>query len=171
MSLIEKIDAEIAKIYTDEYKFNSDKFKAGKKSGLSHAMEIILSEQKELIGNTEQLTEVTTVKELIDLLLKSPQGNIILADIGQEESAEVTDVLIGSGTARGITYLKIKPYEEQKEPCEYCKENKCWLCEFAGECKTVKHCNDNNRADYKPRYKFCHMCGRDLNQPLNQPTT
>ena len=47
MSLIEKIDAEIAKIYTDEYKFNSDEFKAGKKSGLSHAMEIFLSEQKE----------------------------------------------------------------------------------------------------------------------------
>lgn len=52
------------------------------------------------------------VKELIELLLKSRQDDIVLADIGQEENASVKDVLIGNGTIRGFTYLKIEQYTE-----------------------------------------------------------
>ena len=52
------------------------------------------------------------VEELIELLLKVPKGTILLADIGEEESAEITDVLIGSGTVRGFAYLKIEPFNE-----------------------------------------------------------
>ena len=51
------------------------------------------------------------VEELIELLLRVPKGSLILADIGQEEKAEITDVLIGGGTTRGFAYLKIEPYE------------------------------------------------------------
>ena len=51
------------------------------------------------------------VEELIELLLKVPKDSIVLADIGQKESAEITDVLIGEGTIRGFAYLKIEPYE------------------------------------------------------------
>lgn len=51
------------------------------------------------------------VEKLIELLLNVPKENIILADIGQEESAEITDVLIGEGTIKGFSYLKIEPYE------------------------------------------------------------
>lgn len=59
-----------------------------------------------------------TVRELIELLKKAPPDDIFLADIGQEESADISgmltasDVLIGNGTIRGITYLKIEPYED-----------------------------------------------------------
>lgn len=52
------------------------------------------------------------VEKLIELLLKVPKGSLVLADIGQEENAEITDVLIGSGTIKGFAYLKIEPYEE-----------------------------------------------------------
>lgn len=54
-----------------------------------------------------------TVGELIELLKKAPQDDIIMADIGQDEIAGVSDmltasdVLVGNGTIRGITYLKI----------------------------------------------------------------
>lgn len=51
------------------------------------------------------------IEELIELLMKVPKGNIVLADIGQEESAEIIDVLIGEGTIKGFSYLKIEPYE------------------------------------------------------------
>lgn len=47
MSLIEKIDAEIARIHTSDYKFNSEEFKAGKRSGLSLAKLMIEAEQKQ----------------------------------------------------------------------------------------------------------------------------
>lgn len=59
-----------------------------------------------------------TVRELIELLKKAPPDDIVLADIEQEESADISgmlttsDVLIGNGTIRGITYLKIEPYED-----------------------------------------------------------
>ena len=59
-----------------------------------------------------------TVGELIVLLKKAPQDDIILADIGQDESAGVSgmltasDVLVGNGTVRGITYLKIETFED-----------------------------------------------------------
>ena len=52
------------------------------------------------------------VEELIELLSKLPKGDIILADIGQEEEAEIIDVLVGSGTIKGFSFLKIEPYDE-----------------------------------------------------------
>lgn len=58
-----------------------------------------------------------TVRELMELLEKAPQDDIVVADIGQIESACISgvmatsDVLIGNGTIKGITYLKIEPYE------------------------------------------------------------
>lgn len=53
------------------------------------------------------------VEELIELLLKVPKGSLVMTDIGQERSTEITDVLIGGGTTRGFAYLKIEPYEEE----------------------------------------------------------
>lgn len=50
------------------------------------------------------------VKELIVLLKKCPQDDIIMADIGEEDSADVTDVLVGNGTMRGFSYIKIEPH-------------------------------------------------------------
>lgn len=52
------------------------------------------------------------VEELIDILLKLPKNNIVLADLGQEESADITDVLFGSGTNKGFVYLQIEPFIE-----------------------------------------------------------
>lgn len=54
---------------------------------------------------------------------------------------------------------------EQKEPCEYCTENPCWLCKSAGECQTWQHCAGNDRIDYSPVQNYCHVCGRPLNRP------
>jgi hypothetical protein len=52
------------------------------------------------------------VKELIKLLEKCPQDDILLINIGEEAGADVTDVLVGSGTIRGFSYLKIEPDED-----------------------------------------------------------
>jgi hypothetical protein len=52
------------------------------------------------------------VKDLITYLQQLPENDIILADIGQKESAEITDVLNGNGTLKGFSYLKIEPYSE-----------------------------------------------------------
>lgn len=49
------------------------------------------------------------VKELIELLEKCPQDDVLLADTGEEESADVTDVLVGNGTMRGFSSVKIEP--------------------------------------------------------------
>jgi hypothetical protein len=53
------------------------------------------------------------VSEVVELLLKSPQNNILVADIGEAETADVTDVLLGNGTTRGFSYLKIEPYRSE----------------------------------------------------------
>ena len=187
MSLIEKIDAEIERIKalptygecTDSEEIYDDGRNQGWFEEAVRIKELILSEQKEPCENTEQNTEiVVTVKELIELLVKSPQSNIILADIGQEESAEVIDVLIGNGTARGFTYLKIKPYAEQKEPCEYCGQLKSLYAnndytesevreiyvELDGT-MTVAHLGGYDDINFK--INFCPLCGR----PLNPSTT
>lgn len=50
------------------------------------------------------------VKELIELLKKCPQEDVLLADTGGEEAADVTDVLVGNGTIKGFSYIKIEPY-------------------------------------------------------------
>lgn len=52
--------------------------------------------------------------------------------------------------------------EEIQSECDYCNTNPCWGCEYAGECKAWKHCKNSNGSDYKPRYNFCHICGRRL---------
>ena len=65
MSLIEKIDAEIAEVETDRIDIKDGRerdvwnngYDKGMKKGLQIAKRIILSEQKEPIGNSEQLTE------------------------------------------------------------------------------------------------------------------
>lgn len=64
-----------------------------------------------------------------------------------------------------IEYIQSEP----EETCKYCKETPCWLCETAGECRTAKHCKENNNADYKPRQNYCHVCGRDLNKKNVEP--
>lgn len=52
------------------------------------------------------------VSELIELLQKCPQNDIIEADIdGEEESADITDVLVGNGTIKGFCFLKVETYE------------------------------------------------------------
>ncbi|WP_270289379.1 hypothetical protein [Enterocloster citroniae] len=59
-----------------------------------------------------------TVMELIALLKKAPPDDIVLADIEQEGSAGISGmlttsaVLVGNGTIRGITCLKMEPYED-----------------------------------------------------------
>lgn len=65
MSLIEKIDAEMAEVETDRIDIKDGRerdvwnngYDKGMKKGLQIAKRIILSEQKEPIGNSEQLTE------------------------------------------------------------------------------------------------------------------
>ncbi len=52
------------------------------------------------------------VKELIELLDKCPQDDVLLADTGEEEAADVTDLLVGNGTMRGFSYIKIEPYNQ-----------------------------------------------------------
>lgn len=58
------------------------------------------------------LNNVTKVKDLIEWLSRAPQADIVVADIGQEESADIVDCLVGHGTLKGFTTLKIIPYEE-----------------------------------------------------------
>ena len=59
-----------------------------------------------------------TVQELIELLQNAPRDDVVVADIGQKESADISgvltasDVLVGNGTIKGITYLKIEPYKD-----------------------------------------------------------
>ncbi|MGL5436160.1 MAG: hypothetical protein ACRDBO_12290 [Lachnospiraceae bacterium] len=49
--------------------------------------------------------------EGIELLKKAPLDDIVVADLWQQESADISsvlaasDVLIGNGTIKGITYL------------------------------------------------------------------
>ena len=53
------------------------------------------------------------VAELIELLQRCPQDNTIVAEISEEEeSADITDVLIGSGTIRGTCYIKVQKWED-----------------------------------------------------------
>lgn len=53
------------------------------------------------------------VAELIELLQRCPQDNIIMAEIsGEEESVDITDVFIGSGTIRGTCYIKVQKWED-----------------------------------------------------------
>lgn len=55
--------------------------------------------------------EIGKVKDLVELLLKCPQDNLIMAEIsGYTDDAEIVDVLVGNGTTRGLTYIKIEPY-------------------------------------------------------------
>lgn len=53
------------------------------------------------------------VKELIYLLSKSPEDNIILVDVESITlDGEITDVLIGTGTLKSFSFIKIEPCEE-----------------------------------------------------------
>lgn len=44
------------------------------------------------------------VSEAVELLLKLPQSNILVADI-----------LIGTGTNNGFSYVRIKQFEDEEE--------------------------------------------------------
>lgn len=53
------------------------------------------------------------VKYLIHLLQKAPENDTIFAEMdNEEESAEILDVLIGNGTLKGFSFLKIGTFEE-----------------------------------------------------------
>ena len=57
---------------------------------------------------------ISKVKDLVELLLKCPQDNLILADIaGQTDSAEIVDVLVGNGTIKGFSFIKIGALNEE----------------------------------------------------------
>lgn len=65
--------------------------------------------------------EIGKVKDLVELLLKCPQDNLLLANISEyAESVEITDVLVGKGTTKGFTYIKIDAPNENiiKLPCK-----------------------------------------------------
>lgn len=66
--------------------------------------------------------EIVKVKDLIELLMKCPQENLLLADIaGHTENAEIVDVLVGNGTTKGFTYIKIEASDNEniiKLPCK-----------------------------------------------------
>lgn len=46
------------------------------------------------------------VKELIELLSKCPQDDIVLADVSEDTNFDIDDVQVGSGTIRGFTFLR-----------------------------------------------------------------
>lgn len=52
---------------------------------------------------------VLSPKELIGLLKKAPQDDILMVEIndGKDESGVVDDVMIGGGTGKGFTYIKV----------------------------------------------------------------
>ena len=59
------------------------------------------------------------VSELIELLQRCPQNDIIVADIdGETESADVTDVLVGNGTLKGFCYIKVERAQKGTESAE-----------------------------------------------------
>jgi len=55
------------------------------------------------------------VSEAVELLLKLPQSNILVADIGDLYICDIEDILIGTGTNKGFSYLRIKQYEDEEE--------------------------------------------------------
>lgn len=52
---------------------------------------------------------VLSPKELIGLLKNAPQDDILMVEIndGKDESGVVDDVMIGGGTGKGFTYIKV----------------------------------------------------------------
>lgn len=55
------------------------------------------------------------VSEASELISKLPQGNILLADIEGVDIGEIEDILVGTGTNKGFSYVRIKPYEDEEE--------------------------------------------------------
>lgn len=57
----------------------------------------------------EKESVVLSPKELIELLRKAPQDDILMVEInnGNDESGVIEDVLIGGGTIRGFTFIKV----------------------------------------------------------------
>ncbi|WP_313152806.1 hypothetical protein [Lacrimispora sp.] len=55
------------------------------------------------------------VSEAVELLLKLPQSNILVADIGDLYICDIEDILIGTGTNKGFSYVRIKQYEDEEE--------------------------------------------------------
>lgn len=65
--------------------------------------------------NCMQKGAVMLVSEAVELLLKLPQNNILVADIGDKDIGDIEDILVGTGTNKGISYVRIKPYEDEEE--------------------------------------------------------
>lgn len=55
------------------------------------------------------------VSEAVELLLKLPQSNILVADIGDLYICDIEDILIGTGTNNGFSYVRIKQFEDEEE--------------------------------------------------------
>lgn len=57
----------------------------------------------------EKESVVLSPKELIGLLQKSRQDDIVMVEIndGKDESGVIEDVMIGGGTSKGFTFIKV----------------------------------------------------------------
>ena len=86
-----------------------------------------------------------------------------------EPSDDFSECVISTGITTGLSKARQLILAEQKEPCENCKTNPCWLCKDAGECTDWIHCAEDNRSAYRPRQNYCHICGRPLNQSPGEP--
>ena len=53
------------------------------------------------------------VKELMELLSKCPQEDILMAEVVGVGYVDVTDVLVGHGTVRGLSYLQLELCEDE----------------------------------------------------------
>jgi hypothetical protein len=83
---------------------------------------------------------------------KKPGNNYHVCNCDEPYASEVLGLILCGETKK----------ETSNKTCKYCKENPCWLCEYAGECQTYEHCHENNDSDYKPIQNYCHVCGRKL---------
>lgn len=61
-----------------------------------------------LIGE-EKESVVLSPKEFIELLRKAPENDILMVEIndGKDESGVIEDVLVGGGTSKGFTFIKV----------------------------------------------------------------
>ena len=57
----------------------------------------------------EKESVVLSPRELIGLLKKVPQDDIMMVEIndGNDESGVIEDVMIGGGTSKGFTFIKV----------------------------------------------------------------
>lgn len=109
------------------------------------------------------------VKELIELLQRCPQNDIVLAEYDTfVESASVEDVLIGRGTVKGFCYVKLEADEWELEIDNINDRIR------SGKYKSVKYgrwerrmaniyvcsvCTNEVTDRQSQSYSFCPYCG------------